>query len=104
MLHPSFERTEFASGFDTPVRLRELWRILPQIRRPIRSPASATLRTKQELFLTLTGPGVSSLARHGRVSRRAMSDISRQIWDMKYRLKEPDGTPVDGDVAETWAR
>jgi len=33
-----------------------------------------------------------------------MSDISRQIWDMKYRLKKADGTPVDGDVAETWAR
>ena len=33
-----------------------------------------------------------------------MSDISRQIWDMKYRLKQADGTPVDGDVAETWAR
>jgi ribonucleoside-diphosphate reductase alpha chain len=34
----------------------------------------------------------------------AMSDISRQIWDMKYRLKQPDGTPVDGDVADSWAR
>ena len=33
-----------------------------------------------------------------------MSDISRQIWDMKYRLKQPDGTPVDGDIAATWAR
>ena len=33
-----------------------------------------------------------------------MSDISRQIWDMKYRLKQADGTPVDGDVADTWAR
>ena len=33
-----------------------------------------------------------------------MTDISRQIWDMKYRLKAPDGTPVDGDVAATWAR
>ncbi|MEI9996258.1 MAG: LAGLIDADG family homing endonuclease [Rhizomicrobium sp.] len=33
-----------------------------------------------------------------------MSDISRQIWDMKYRLKQPDGTPVDGEVADTWAR
>ncbi|HXC57064.1 MAG TPA: LAGLIDADG family homing endonuclease [Rhizomicrobium sp.] len=33
-----------------------------------------------------------------------MTDISRQIWDMKYRLKQPDGTPVDGDVADTWAR
>src|SRR6202012_724349 len=33
-----------------------------------------------------------------------MSDISRQIWDMKYRLKQPDGTPVDRDVPDTWAR
>ena len=27
-----------------------------------------------------------------------MSEISRQIWDMKYRLKAPDGTPLDGEV------
>jgi ribonucleoside-diphosphate reductase alpha chain len=33
-----------------------------------------------------------------------MTDISRQIWDMKYRLKQPDGTPVDRDVADTVAR
>ncbi len=33
-----------------------------------------------------------------------MSDISHQIWDMKYRLKAPDGTPVDHDVAESWSR
>ncbi len=33
-----------------------------------------------------------------------MSNISRQIWDMKYRLKAPDGTPIDHDVAESWAR
>jgi len=33
-----------------------------------------------------------------------MSDISRQIWDMKYRLKTPDGTPVDRDIADSWAR
>jgi ribonucleoside-diphosphate reductase alpha chain len=33
-----------------------------------------------------------------------MSDISRQIWDMKYRLKAADGTPVDHDMADTWAR
>jgi ribonucleoside-diphosphate reductase alpha chain len=24
-----------------------------------------------------------------------MASISQQIWDMKYRLKQPDGTPVD---------
>ena len=33
-----------------------------------------------------------------------MSDIAQQIWDMKYRLKQADGTPVDGDVAASWAR
>ncbi|MEO8301001.1 MAG: adenosylcobalamin-dependent ribonucleoside-diphosphate reductase [Rhizomicrobium sp.] len=33
-----------------------------------------------------------------------MSDISHQIWDMKYRLKAPDGTPIDRDVADSWAR
>src|SRR5258708_36686045 len=38
-----------------------------------------------------------------------MSDISHQaishsIWDMKDRLKAPDGTPIDRDVADSWAR
>ena len=33
-----------------------------------------------------------------------MSDISHQIWDMKYRLKAPDGTPMDRDVADSWTR
>ncbi len=33
-----------------------------------------------------------------------MSDIARQIWDMKYRFRQADGTPVDADVADTWGR
>jgi ribonucleoside-diphosphate reductase alpha chain len=33
-----------------------------------------------------------------------MSDVSHQIWDMKYRLKAPDGTPIDGDLADSWSR
>ena len=33
-----------------------------------------------------------------------MSDISRLIWDMKYRLKAADGTPMDAEPADTWAR
>ncbi len=33
-----------------------------------------------------------------------MSNLSRQIWEMKYRLKTPDGTPVDRAVEDTWAR
>src|ERR1700712_1413340 len=35
---------------------------------------------------------------------RVMSDVSQAIWDMKYRLKSPDGTPVDRDVADSWSR
>ena len=30
--------------------------------------------------------------------------ISETIWDMKYRLKEPDGTPVDRALGDTWDR
>jgi ribonucleoside-diphosphate reductase alpha chain len=34
----------------------------------------------------------------------APSPIALQIWDMKYRLKAPDGSPVDDDVAGSWRR
>ncbi len=30
--------------------------------------------------------------------------IAEQIWDMKYRLKAADGTPIDGTVEDTWRR
>jgi len=30
--------------------------------------------------------------------------IAQSIWDMKYRLKEADGTPVDQTVEDTWRR
>ncbi|UWQ18756.1 adenosylcobalamin-dependent ribonucleoside-diphosphate reductase [Jannaschia sp. M317] len=30
--------------------------------------------------------------------------IAEQIWDMKYRLKEADGTPIDETVEATWDR
>ena len=33
-----------------------------------------------------------------------MSEISREIWDMKYRFKAADGTPRDRDIADSWAR
>ena len=32
------------------------------------------------------------------------SPIAEQMWDMKYRLKEYDGTPVDLTVQDTWGR
>ncbi|MCX7847251.1 MAG: adenosylcobalamin-dependent ribonucleoside-diphosphate reductase [bacterium] len=31
-------------------------------------------------------------------------DISWQIWDMKYRYRAEDGTPLEGTVEETWRR
>jgi ribonucleoside-diphosphate reductase alpha chain len=33
-----------------------------------------------------------------------VAPISQQIWDMKYRLKDADGRPVDKAVADTWRR
>ena len=30
--------------------------------------------------------------------------MSRRIWDMKYRLKAMDGTPVDDTMADTFRR
>ena len=35
---------------------------------------------------------------------RFAAPIAEQIWDMKYRLKEADGTPVDLTVEDTWRR
>jgi ribonucleoside-diphosphate reductase alpha chain len=32
------------------------------------------------------------------------ASISQQIWDMKYRLKTPDGEPVDKTIPDTWDR
>lgn len=31
-------------------------------------------------------------------------DIATQIWDMKYRLKQPDGTALDQSVEDSWRR
>jgi ribonucleoside-diphosphate reductase alpha chain len=33
-----------------------------------------------------------------------LAPISQRIWDMKYRLKQADGTPVDESVEDTWNR
>src|SRR6056297_2242872 len=30
--------------------------------------------------------------------------IAEQIWDMKYRFKDSDGTPIDETVEDTWGR
>ncbi len=33
-----------------------------------------------------------------------MSEVSQAIWDMKYRRRAPDGTPMDHDVTDSWVR
>ncbi len=35
---------------------------------------------------------------------RFSAPIAEQIWDMKYRLKAQDGTPIDGSVEDSWRR
>lgn len=35
---------------------------------------------------------------------RFSAPIAEQIWDMKYRFKDADGTPKDATVEETWRR
>ncbi|MDQ2093814.1 adenosylcobalamin-dependent ribonucleoside-diphosphate reductase [Rhodalgimonas zhirmunskyi] len=35
---------------------------------------------------------------------RFSAPIAEQIWDMKYRLKEADGTPIDLSVEDSWRR
>ncbi len=35
---------------------------------------------------------------------RSVASISQQIWDMKYRLKAPDGSPVDKTIEDSWRR
>jgi len=35
---------------------------------------------------------------------RFAAPIAEQIWDMKYRLRAADGSPIDATVEETWRR
>ena len=34
----------------------------------------------------------------------AFTSISHQIWDMKYRFKSEDGTPIDQTIPDTLHR
>ena len=35
---------------------------------------------------------------------RFAAPIAEAIWDMKYRFKQADGTPIDANVEDTWSR
>ena len=49
----------------------------------------------------LTGPA----AQDGSVAQDGFATpIAARIWDMKYRLKNADGTPIDLTVADSWRR
>ena len=45
-----------------------------------------------------------NVAMGGESAVERIAPISRQIWDAKYRLKAPDGTPIDRTIEETWHR
>src|SRR6056297_1025046 len=47
---------------------------------------------------------VSSQLPRSRAMSRFTAPIAQSIWDMKYRLKEADGTPIDQSVEDTWRR
>ena len=34
----------------------------------------------------------------------SLAPIASFIWDLKYRLREPDGTPIDVTIEDTWRR
>ncbi len=34
----------------------------------------------------------------------ALSAISHHIWDLKYRLRDAEGRPLEGSIEESWAR
>ena len=34
----------------------------------------------------------------------SIGPISQQIWDMKYRFKAPDGSPIDRTIEDSWRR
>ena len=34
----------------------------------------------------------------------AMDPISHEIWDLKYRFKTDDGTPIDQTIEDSWTR
>ena len=62
----------------------------------------APLKHQPSSLTTRQGPSGSFSTRMS--TRAPHPRISEQIWDMKYRLKAADGTPLDHGIADTWAR
>jgi ribonucleoside-diphosphate reductase alpha chain len=47
--------------------------------------------------MVLRAPGATA-------AMATLGAISQQIWEMKYRLKQPGGEPVDKTIEDTWRR
>src|SRR6056300_121870 len=47
---------------------------------------------------------VSTLSMRSHHMSRFAAPIAEQIWDMKYRFKKADGTPLDQSVEDSWRR
>ena len=39
---------------------------------------------------------------HSAADAGGIAPISRRIWDLKYRLKTPDGAPIDTTIEDSW--
>lgn len=48
--------------------------------------------------------GKTDLVQRGSNGSPFHNAMAEQIWDMKYRLKEQNGTPIDQTVQDTWQR
>jgi ribonucleoside-diphosphate reductase alpha chain len=47
---------------------------------------------------------LASLPKGAKIMTRFAAPIAEQIWDMKYRLKQAGGAPIDQSVEDTWRR
>lgn len=54
--------------------------------------------------MTKQNEGLTGLGQRGDNYKPFHNPMAAQIWDMKYRLKEQSGTPVDMTVQDTWRR
>ena len=62
------------------------------------------LYTRSNQYIFNNKVGIRTAKSAGRGNMASTSSISQQIWDMKYRFKNDDGTPVDKTMTDTFRR
>ena len=60
--------------------------------------------TRTDAAATLRVPPLQSGVPFMAHAFEVLCPVSEQIWDTKYRLKAPDGTPIDRTIEDTWRR